>query len=178
MANRGERGRGIETLSVRFRQVVGSIVVLSEPLSCTALARLLDIEAKDIDVMLGHLRSVLDVPQSQELPVQLLQASFRDFLLSKERCSDLHFWVDEKKAHRVLADGCQRVMLRRLRKDICDLQWSSAHASEVGRNTIKRCIPTEVQYACQYWFQHLQRSDARLNDNDIVHKLLQKHFLH
>ena len=34
LAVRGERGCGTETLSARFRQVVGSIVVLSEPLLC------------------------------------------------------------------------------------------------------------------------------------------------
>ena len=69
-------------------------------------------------------------------------------------------------------------MSRGLRKDSCSLQRPGAPANEVDRSTLKRCIPAEVQYACRYWVQHLQRCDARLYDNDQIHKLLQKHFLH
>ena len=178
LTDRSERGGGTEAMSGRFRQVVGSVIVLSEPLSCVALAGLLDMEVGKINRMLDHLRSVLDVPQSQGLPVQLLHASFRDFLLSKERCSNSQFWVDEKKAHRVLTDSCLRAMSRVLHKDICGLHAPGTLASAVESSKIEQCLPVEVQYACRYWIQHLQRSEARLCNEDQVHKFLRKHFLH
>jgi hypothetical protein len=56
----------------------------------------------------------------------------RDFLLSKQRCYDQRFWVDEKKAHAALAEGCIQLMFNSLRRDICDLHEPGALASAVG----------------------------------------------
>ena len=43
---------------------------------------------------------------------------------------------------------------------------------------IEQYLSLDLQYACYYWVQHLQRSEARLVDDCQVHKFLQKHFLH
>ena len=74
-----------------FKQTVGSIVILSDTLSTTALTSLLDLLIRDVDEILKQLQAVLDVPDALDLPVRLLHPSFRDFLLDKNRCSDLHF---------------------------------------------------------------------------------------
>ena len=62
---------------------------------------------------------VLDVPDALNLPVRLIHPSFRDFLLDKNRCTNLHFLVDERQAHRTLADGCIRLMSNSLKQDVC-----------------------------------------------------------
>ncbi|EON63736.1 hypothetical protein W97_02964 [Coniosporium apollinis CBS 100218] len=167
-----------EEVSRLFRKIIGSIIVLSETLSTAALASLLDEPRTTVDGTLGNLRSVLDMSDGQGCPIRLLHPSFRDFLLSKERCSDPQFWVDEGKAHRELADSCLRVMSRGLRKDMCGLQKPGALASEVERSTVERCVPTELQYACRYWVHHLQQSDSGLGDGSRVYSFLQEHFLH
>jgi hypothetical protein len=161
-----------------FKQIVGSIVIIFEALSANTLAKLLDTSKEEVDLTLHDLHSLLEVPESQEHPIRLLHPSFRDFLLDKQRCRAQHFWVDEKKAHKALAESSLRLMFNSLRRDICGLNAPGALASAVGSSRIEQCLPADLQYACCYWVQHLQRSEARLCDNDQVHKFLQKHFLH
>lgn len=43
---------------------------------------------------------------------------------------------------------------------------------------MQQCLPSEVQYACLYWVQHLQKSGAQLYDNDPFRQFLRQHFLH
>ena len=69
-------------------------------------------------------------------------------------------------------------MSHKLKRDVCDLRKSGALASEVESKRIERCLPAELQYACQYWVQHLQRSEAQLYDDDQVHQFLREHLLH
>jgi NACHT domain len=165
--------------SKRFRQIVGSIVILFDSLSITVLARLLDMPVWKVDTTLGLLRSVLDVPKSQDSPIRLLHPSFHDFLLDEQRCLDHQFWVHDRKAHNDLAESCLQVMSKSLRKDICGLHMPGASTSEVESSRVGRCIPADVQYACRYWVDHLQRGEISLcDDNGQVHIFLQKHFLH
>jgi hypothetical protein len=43
---------------------------------------------------------------------------------------------------------------------------------------VEQCLPPEIQYACLYWIQHLQKSSTQLRNNDQVHQFLQEHLLH
>jgi NACHT domain len=161
-----------------FKQTVGSIVILSNTLSTTALASLLDLLIRDVDEILKHLQAVLDVPDALDLPVRLIHPSFRDFLLDKNRCSNLHFWVDERQAHRTLADDCIRLMSNSLKQDVCRQVAPGTFVDDVERSRIEQFLPPEVRYACLYWIQHLQKSGAQLHENDHVYQFLQKHLLH
>jgi hypothetical protein len=174
-------GKDKEQLSEDFKQIIGSIVVLSGPLSPAALGKLLERDQEAIYLRLRHLRSVLNVPDDQNAPIRLLHPSFRDFLLDKQRCCDPHFWVDEKKAHTALADYCMWLMSSPrdgLRKDICGLHAPGTLVGEVKEDQIDQCLPAELQYACRYWVQHLQRSNATLHDDEQVHIFLREHLLH
>lgn len=161
-----------------FKQIVGSIVTLSDTLSITALTSLLDLPKRDVDEILQQLQAVLDVPDALDLPIRLLHPSFRDFLLDKSRCSDIHFWIDETQAHRTLADDCIRLMSNCLKQDICGQEAPGTLMADVGSDRIEQCLPPEVRYACLYWVQHLQKSDAQLYGNKEAHQFLQDHLLH
>ena len=167
-----------EKLFDLFRRIVGVIVILFNPLSTEALSKLLDIARHDIKQTLDDLYSVLEVPESQAYAIRLLHPSFRDFLLVQERCQDPQLRVDEKEAHGVLADSCLRVMSDKLERDICGLGVPGALARDVQGDRIKQCLPAELQYACQYWVQHLQRSKTQLLNNEQVHVFLREHLLH
>jgi hypothetical protein len=170
--------RGKQQLAKVFRQVVGAIVILFDPLSTTALAGLLAVRKEIINMRLRHLCSVLNVPENEDSTIRLLHPSFRDFLLDKQRCRDQHFWVDEKKAHEALAENCLRLMFNCLRRDICGLHAPGTFANAVESSRIEQYLPPDLQYACRYWVQHFQRSEARLVDDCQIHEFLQKHFLH
>lgn len=170
--------RNIDEVAELFKQVVGSLALLSEPLSAVALARLLGLPIVWINLRLRHLHSVLNIPKDQGGPIRLLHPSFREFLLDNKRCSDSHFWVDERQAHRSLAVNCMQLMSKGLRQDICRVSAPGTLVANVEPSVVKKFLPPEVQYACLYWIQHLQKSSAELCDSDEVYQFLRDHLLH
>ncbi|KXX72905.1 hypothetical protein MMYC01_210686, partial [Madurella mycetomatis] len=70
----------------KFYTVIGSIVLLAEPLSIQSLARLLYIYKNVIVYRLILLHSILNVPASIESPVRIFSLSFRDFLVDPNKC--------------------------------------------------------------------------------------------
>jgi len=161
-----------------FREVIGAIVILFNPLSAAALSELLNKPRLDVSQILSDFHSVLEVPENNVYPIRLLHPSFRDFLLTKERCQYPQFWVDEKQMHLDLAKNCLLLISNGLKRDICDLHNPSTFITDVGSDRVEQFLPPEFQYACIYWVQHLQKSRAQLRDDDQVHQFLQKHLLH
>ena len=53
-----------------------------------------------------------------------------------------------------------------------------SQASEVESSWIEKCLLPEVQYACLYWVQHLQKSGAQVHSGEEAHQFLQAHLLH
>jgi hypothetical protein len=161
-----------------LKDILGSIVALLSPLSVDCLCRLLLIPKQRVDRMLKDLHAILDIPKDHTRPLRLHHPSFRDFLLGKERCGDPNFWVDGMQAHRTLAARCMKLMSATLKQDVCGVDSLGALVTDIESSRVQRCLPPEVQYACLYWIEHLQKSAAQLHDNDQVHQFLQKHLLH
>jgi hypothetical protein len=166
----------IEEVCDMLKHILGSIVVLLSPLSASSLSRLLQLPREDINRTFEDLHAILDIPKDPTRPLRLHHPSFRDFLLNKDRCGD--FWVDEKKAHQILAAGCIRLMSQTLKKDICGMHAPGSQASQVESSRLQKCLPPEVQYACLYWVQHLQRGGSQVCDSEEAHRFLQAHLLH
>jgi hypothetical protein len=161
-----------------LKQVLGTIVLLYSPLSVNSLCVLLDCPKDNIEQGLLDLYAILDIPKDQTRPLRLHHPSFRDFLLNNSRCKNPNFWVDEKQAHQELADSCIRLMSTSLKQDICGLNTPGVLVTDVERSRVECSLPPELQYACFYWIQHLQKSGTQLRDNDQVHQFLQEHLLH
>jgi len=166
-----------EELLRLFVKIIGSITIAFDVLSAASLVTLLGESISDISVLLDSLRSVLDVPENKYHQIRLLHPSFRDFLFSRERCSDYHFFIDIKTAHNNLARGCLELMNRSLRKDICYLGQPGTLAKDVEERIIQGYISSDLRYACCYWVQHLQTSGSDLLFED-VYKFLKEHLLH
>jgi hypothetical protein len=169
-----------ERLTQEFREIVGSIVILADPLSIFSLARLLSISEKTIDRRLDSLHSVLSIPANQACPVRLLHLSFREFLLDAEKRGKSPFWVDERETHETIASKCLNLMSRPgcLGKNICNLETPGKLRTKVDSQIIDDSLPADVRYACRHWVHHLEHSKRRICDQDRVHKFLQEHFLH
>src|SRR5271156_5918764 len=69
-------------------------------------------------------------------------------------------------------------MSNSLKQDIYDLGTPGALVTDIESSQVEQCISPEVQYACLYWIDHLQKSGAQLYDNDQVHQFLEVHLLH
>lgn len=170
--NRKER----ERLEVEFRRIIGSVVVLSDPLSSDSLNQLLHMKGETVSRRLGCLYSVLDIP-SQCLPIRLLHPSFRDFLLDSDRCENTKFFVNKKKIHEDLFVCSLELMKKGLKRDMCNLRLPGAFVEDI-EGGVKKHIPSHLQYACRYWVHHLKESGVELSDNDRVHAFIESHFLH
>ncbi|KAK3333464.1 hypothetical protein B0T19DRAFT_354755 [Cercophora scortea] len=174
----GRTGLDKADLLAEFRDIVGPIVLLAQPLSVGSLARLLDVEVQDVHDQLNSLHSVLDIPSQTDAPIRLFHLSFRDFLVDLTKRATNDFWIDETKYHNTLVDRCVRLMHRHLKRDICGLQIPGKLRSEVRQQTIDTSLPPEVRYACQYWVYHLQESKGSIRDGDPVHNFLTRQLLH
>jgi hypothetical protein len=86
--------------------------------------------------------------------------------------------VDEKEAHQILAASCIQLMSQTLKKDICRMHAPDSQASQVKSSRLQKCLPLEVQYACLYWVQHLQRGGSQVCDGEEPHWFLQAYLLH
>jgi hypothetical protein len=161
-----------------LKDILGSIVALFSPLSVGSLSRLTLIPEQRVDLMLKDLHAILDIPKDHTHRLRLHHPSFRDFLLDKTRCSDSNFWVDGKQAHRTLAARCIKLMSAFLKQDICSVDSPGVLATGIESSRVEQYLPLDVQYACLYWVEHLQKGGTPLQDNDQVHQFLKEHLLH
>jgi len=161
-----------------LRLILGSLVILFSPLSAFSLGILLGVAKMEVDQTLVDLHTILDIPKDQIRPLRLHHPSFRDFLLDKERCGDSNFWVDMTQAHQTLVSNCIRLMSDTLKQDICDVDAPGTLVTNVESSRVEQYLHPEVQYACLYWVQHLQKSSELLYDHHQIHQFLQEHLLH
>ena len=168
-----------ESLAEEFRTIVGSIVLLAEPLSVSSLARLLYINESTIVHHLVHLHSVLSVPASTESQVRMFHPSFRDFLVNPNKRNNDPFWVDEKETHNRISARCLELMSTsgHLKKDICGLGISGASRT-ANPEVIESCLPADVQYACLHWVYHLSLGGAFITESHQAYVFLKRQFLH
>lgn len=161
-----------------LRNVVGTVVVLLDPLSTAAVADLLVPSGMrvDVDFSVRRLCSVLDISQQPESVIRLLHPSFREFLLDRERSH--RFSINEEQTHYGLATYCLCLMRDKLKMDICGIRKPSGYVNDIPETKKDDCIPPALQYACKYWIEHLVRSgDQRRNAINEIRDFLSTQFL-
>ena len=174
----GEREK--KKLSLEFRNIVGSIIVLETPLSIISLATLLDFPQEDIRCRLDSLHSVLSIPTDERLPIRLLHLSFREFLLDSQKSGKSLFWVDESEAQQKLATRCLQLMCtsKGLKQNMCKLSSPGSLRNEIDKHLLDETLPAELRYACRYWVHHLRQSKWQICDDEQVHEFLQQYVLY
>ena len=143
----------------RFHSVVGTIVLLRDPLPLRALASLLHIENNDVKGALAHLQSIIFLSGPENAP-RIYHKSFPDFLTDVKRCSDDRFHVSIRRQHARIARNCFRVMHDQLRTNICDLKFPDNYLdNDKIQHLLDGRISSELQYACLHWATHLFVAD-------------------
>jgi hypothetical protein len=160
-------------LKQEFQDIVGVIVLLAAPLSMHALASLIKLPSDVVGNRLDGFHSVLRVPEEAHLPVRLLHLSFRDYLLTTES----PFHVDEHKTHAKIAAHCLRVMDTQLKENVCELASYGTQRKDIHPEVIDQHLSADLQYSCHYWVRHLQQSQGRITEAEIL-DFLKKYFLH
>lgn len=160
-------------LKQEFREILGVIVLLASPLSVNSLTTLLDKRKGTIKARVESFRSVLSVPEDDDIPVTTLHLSFRDFLVS----SECEFRIDEVETHENIASHCLRIMNHSLRHNICSLPSYGIHRAEIHESVIQQHLPDDLRYACRYWAHHLHQSKEDKMKMEAL-SFLKVHFLH
>ncbi|KXX73153.1 Vegetative incompatibility protein HET-E-1 [Madurella mycetomatis] len=161
-----------------FRTVVGTIVLLAEPLPIRPLARLLSIPEQAVIRRLEPLHSVLSVPASPTSPVRMFHLSFHDFLVDPNKQDTNPFWIDKAATNEKIAINCLELLSVYLKKDICDLRMLGTARADVESSIIDSHLPSDIRYACLYWVYHIQQSGTRITDVHQAYVFLKRHFLH
>lgn len=161
-----------------FKLIVGTIVILKNPLPVTMLSRLLGIDQNRVHDRLDKLHSVLDVPESSEVPIRLFHPSFRDYLLDEENYPGNGFTIEYKEVSRRLSTDCVRVMGTHLKKDMCNLRHPGTARVEIKAHLIDSFLPPELQYACRHWVKHQESAITELSETQMIMEFLKAHLLH
>lgn len=141
---------------LRFRAVVGAVLLIHNPLPIKALSDLLGYSTLHIHSTIRSLHSLLLIPESSEDPIQTFHKSFPDFLTDPERCEDKRFFIEPAVQHTKILLSCLTLMRERLKKNICNLDDHAVLVEVNDLSARKRdCIGSALEYACQFWTKHL-----------------------
>jgi hypothetical protein len=90
----------------RLKMVLGTIVLLLDPLSSEHLAALLAFTKNDIPLTLLSLHSMVIVPNTGGGSIRLIHPLSHDFLIDADRCNNTNFTVNAQIQHTILAEHC------------------------------------------------------------------------
>ena len=164
----------IDLVSGPFKRIVGSLVVLFDPLPKAALGELLSLSEFQLDDTLQGLYSVLSIERDQSSPVKFLHLSFREFLLDPKRCLDENLHICAGTAHSEVLKACLQVLSSELKKNY----FGILHPSEISGGIDCSQAPLALQYASLYWVDHLKHSASVSNHEGEVYHFLKSHFLY
>jgi hypothetical protein len=149
-------------LTQRFRDIVGTVVLLQTPMTVSDLSALLDMNPMQTWKTLQLLRAVLIVPSSPNHPdtVRIFHESFTDYLMELGRCADAAFAIDASEHHGRLAMICLQLMTCSLSRDLWRI-GNHAQFDAKEHNTfsiLDEIVPPHLHYACLHWAIHLSRA--------------------
>ena len=137
-----------------FKTVVGTVLLVFNPLSVRALSDLLRMSS--IPTILRSLHSLLLIPDGPEDPIRIFHKSFPDFLTDHKRCKNKQLFVDPAVHHAKILLSCLKLMGERLKRNICNLDDYAVLSEVKDLSTYKKDnIGDALEYACHFWTKHL-----------------------
>ena len=173
----GASDKDKERIYIRFRTVVGAVLLLFNPLSVRALSGLLRVSDIHIHTTLHSLHSLFLVPENPEAPIQAFHKSFPDFLTDPEQCKSKWFFVDSTVHHLEILLLCLKLMKEKLKRNICNLDDYIDLGEVKDLSTYqKENIGDALEYACHFWSKHLQRIPGNSHHIEEVQKAIDGFF--
>ena len=162
---------------LQFRTVVGTVLLLFNPLPIKDLSDLLGCSTQYIQNTTRSLHSLLCVPGSTEEPIQIFHKSFPDFIMDQNCCKDEKFVVGPVACHTEILLACLRLMEEKLEKNICNLDDYAVLSQLKAHSTYKKDhIGGGLEYACKYWTKHLLEVPNSGPHTEDVEKAVAKFF--
>jgi hypothetical protein len=167
-----------------FQRVIGTIMLLREPLSITSLGRLLQLETADVLHALLGVQSILLIPGDDDDCVRLFHTSLQDFLTTKSRSRE--FFVDPPNHHILIATDCLK-SITILSKEIIFMEEPQRYASHYWLDHVIESIelgvddfqihPTLTEFMCwgfEKWINFLIFSRLLINLIGVLSSLISK----
>ena len=181
-----------ERFCSNFRSVVGTVLLVFNPLPLGALSTLLG--SSTISTTLRPLHSVILCPNESDSkpmrvfhklfqnepepePIRAFHKSFPDFLMDPERCKDKRFLINPSTHHWEILLSCLNLMKQKLKRNICSLD-DCVTLSEVGgiSEHRKKHIGDALGYACRFWAKHLMGVPTSGDNVEKVHEVINGFF--
>jgi len=163
--------------NLHFQTVVGTILLLFNPLPIKSLSELLGCNIPHIRTTIRSLHSLLLVPDSNEDPIRIFHKSLPDFLMDSDRCWDRRFYVEPAGHHLEILLRCLRLMEKRLKKNICNLEDYAILSEVKDLHPLKKVhIGDDLEYACRYWTKHLLAVPSDSPHIEEVQKTIDRFF--
>ena len=163
----------------KARTIVGTVVMLVNPLSPPAIAELSGLEPEEVTLYLELIQSLVPLGEDANQPVKPFHKSFPDFITDPSRCVDTRFLVSPDSLHTELATNCLRLMNDGLEQDLLSLPEYALNSEVKDLQTrIDGQISIALQYACRSWYNHL--AGTREETTDVIrhlHMFLEVKFL-
>ena len=175
-----------DDIFLRFRRVVGCIILSQEALPISAIAKISDYSVGQVMATLLRLHSVIlssppgtaGQPDSDPLP-HAYHPSFTDFLVDSRRCSNHNFTIIQPKMHVFIIHRCFELMKGILHRNILELHDTYILNEDIPdlEGKVWSCITPAAAYACQFWLGHLLKSEIDDSILGALHGFLSEQFL-
>ena len=139
----------------KVRSIIGTIVMVINPLPPSAIAELNDLELEEVTLYLELIQSLIPLGEEPSKPVKPFHKSFPDFITDPSRC-DTRFQVSPGLLHSGLVTDCLRSMNDKLEQDLLSLPEYALN-SEIQdlQARIDNKLSIALRYACRSWHYHL-----------------------
>ena len=175
-----------DDIFLRFRRVVGCIILSQDVLSVSEIASITDYSVDEVMATLRRTHSVIhssppgtvDRRESDPLP-GIYHPSFSDYLVDPKRCVDPHFTIVTTETHGFIVLRCFQLMKAILRPNVLDLPKLFIDNISIPdlKTKVQSAITPEGAYACQFWISHLLESKMDEEILEALREFLSKRFL-
>ena len=176
-----------DDIFLRFRRVVGCIILSQDALPVLVIARIANYSVNEVMATLLRLKSVIlcSLPpgtvsqQDSDLLPHVYHPSFPDYLVDLRRCSDSHFTIIKPEMHRYIVLRCFELMKGVLRRNVLDLYDTYILNQDIPdlKAKVQSYITPESAYACQFWLGHLLESEIDESILEALGEFLSVQFL-
>jgi len=149
-------GREDPELDTKVQSIIGTVVLVVNPLPPSAVAELIGLGAKQVMMILTLVQSLLVLNEDPNCPVKPFHKSFPDFITDPSRCPNKRFYISPGIIHHELAIKCLRLMNGALKPNLLLLpDYALNQEVKDLPDRVKDYISPALEYACRSWSHHL-----------------------
>jgi hypothetical protein len=162
----------------RIKRILRTIVLLLKPQSPQALAKFLGIDVRDLIRTLHPLSAVIRIPREGGT-IKIIHLSVREFITSAIGKMRLDLLCGTENDRGELASEVLQIMETGLKFNICDLPTSYLKNRDMPNinQCIQAGIPEHLQYACQFWADHMTAINYNHKHAEATERFLLNKFL-